>query len=70
MTCFAAKYIIIMSIVNIIPGVPEKAEWWIFSTLRAKSIIFVYVIRSNIFRRKIDTKINKFGGNFDSMAIS
>ena len=29
-----------------IPGVPEKAERWIFSTLRAKSIIFVYVIRS------------------------
>ena len=35
-----------------IPGVPERAERWIFSTLRAKSIILVYVIRSNIFRRR------------------
>ena len=35
-----------------IPGVPEKAEQWIFSTLRVKSIISVYVIRSNIFRRR------------------
>ena len=35
-----------------IPRVPKKAERWIFSTLRAKSIIFVYVIRSNNFRRR------------------
>ena len=35
-----------------IPGVPEKEERWIFSTLRAKIIIFVNVIRSNIFRRR------------------
>ena len=35
-----------------IPGVPEKAERWIFSTLRAESVISVYVIKSNIFRRR------------------
>ena len=36
----------------VVPGVPEKEERWIFSTLRAKIIIFVNVIRSNIFRRR------------------
>ena len=44
-----------------IPGVPEKAERWIFSTMRVKSIIFIYVIRSNIFRRRDDAKIIEFG---------
>ena len=29
----------------IIPGVPEKGERWIFSTLRAESVAYVYIIR-------------------------
>ena len=28
-----------------IPGVPEKAERWIFSTLRAESVAYFYIIR-------------------------
>ena len=28
-----------------IPGVPEKAERWIFSTLRTESVAYVYIIR-------------------------
>ena len=35
-----------------IPGVPEKAERWIFSTLRAESVVYFYIIRWSIFRRR------------------
>ena len=28
-----------------IPGVPEKAERWIFSTLQTESVAYVYIIR-------------------------
>ena len=29
----------------IIPGVPEKVERWIFSTLRTESVAYDYIIR-------------------------
>ena len=28
-----------------IPGVPEKAERWLFNTLRAESVVYLYIIR-------------------------
>ena len=54
-----------------IPGVPEKAERWIFSTLRAESVVYFYIIRWSIFRRRewcLDHSI--WLSNFDSMTIS
>ena len=39
---FLSKYQIIC---HSIPGVPEKAERWIFSTLRTESVAYVYIIR-------------------------
>ena len=46
----------------LIPCVPEKAERWIFSTLWAKRIIFVYVIIDQTSSaEENDTKINEFG---------
>ena len=54
-----------------IPGVPEKTERWIFSTLRAESVVYFYIIRWSIFRRRewcLDHSI--WLSNFDSMAIS
>ena len=40
-TFMHAQAIIVMPI----PGVPEKAERWIFSTLRAESVKYFYIIR-------------------------
>ena len=54
-----------------IPGVPEKAERCIFSTLRAESVVYFYIIRWSIFRRRewcLDHSI--WLSNFDSMTIS
>ena len=60
--CFLGRYT---------PGVPEKAKRWIFSTLQAKSIIFVYVIISNIFHRKEWYQDHYIWlDSFDSMPIS
>ena len=50
-----------------IPGVPENAERWIFSTLRAESV-YLYIIRWSIFRRRewcLDHSI--WLSNFDSI---
>ena len=41
-----------------IPGVPEKAERWTFSSLRARGMIFVYV---TFYTEENDTNIIKFG---------
>ena len=42
-------------------GVPKKAEWWIFSTLRAKSVIFFTTLVKASSAEENDTKIIKFG---------
>ena len=34
-----------VKLLDSIPGVPEKAERWNFSTLRAENVAYVYVIR-------------------------
>ena len=44
-----------------IPGVPEKAERRIFSTLQAKGVICFYIIRLKHLPQKNDTKISKLG---------
>ena len=44
-----------------IPGLPEKAERWIFSTLRAKSIILFTSLDQTSSAEENDTKIVKFG---------
>ena len=49
---FNREICFVLEALAFIPGVPEKAERWIFSTLRAESVISVYVIKSNIFRRR------------------
>ena len=54
-----------------IPGVPEKAERWSFSRLRAESVIYFYISRYSIFRRRewyLDHEI--WFSNLDSMTIS
>ena len=49
--CFIFTFIYLYNLIYI-PGVPEKAEWWIFSTLRAESVVYFYIIRWSIFRRR------------------
>ena len=44
--CFEALYYeCLFVMINTIPGVPEKAERWIFSTIRAESVKYFYIIR-------------------------
>ena len=50
---------LVLFFLQIYPGVPKKAEWQIFSTLRAKSVIIVYIIISST--EENDTKIIEFG---------
>ena len=42
-------------------GCPRKPERWIFSTLRAESVVYFYIIRWSIFRRREWCLIIQFG---------
>ena len=46
---------------KVIPGVPKKVEWQIFSTLRAKSVICLPSLDKASSAEENDTKIIKFG---------